>query len=106
MSCVLPSLLAAHETSITATPGQMTGGCFCPQILFPLPRARPGWVRPNVLALISVMVNAVMLVTSGVSRPTATTRLGRLIFVVAEQQVFVLIAHPGLLGWTALAGTG
>jgi len=55
--------------------------------------------------LISALVNAVMLVTSGVSRPRRL-RLGRLIFVVAEQQVFFLIAHPGLLGWTALAGTG
>jgi hypothetical protein len=35
-----------------------------------------------------------------------TTRPGRLIFVVAEQHVFVLIAHRGLPGWTGLAGTG
>jgi hypothetical protein len=57
--------------------------------------------------LISAMVNAVMLVTSGISRADGDHQAGgRLIFVVAEQLVFVLIAHPGLLGWTALAGTG
>jgi hypothetical protein len=61
---------------------------------------------PNVLMLITATVNAVMLVTPGSAGMMVTTRPGRLIFVVAEQQVFVLIAHRGLPGWTGLAGTG
>ena len=59
---------------------------------------------PNVLMLITATVNAVMLVTSGVSRDDGDHQAGRLIFVVAEQQVFVLIAHRGLPA--GLAGTG
>jgi len=46
----------------------VTGGCFFPQILFPASTGPAGLGQAqNVLMLTGAMVNAAMLVTSGVS---------------------------------------